>query len=67
MLKGTINAGEKTGYYVPATAVVDLGTNHVVFLKENNLFRAHKVISGHSNKCNMIEIVSGMQESDSSS
>lgn len=62
-VKGTINAGEKTGYFIPATAVVNLGTNHVVFLKENNLFRAHKVIVG-TVISNMIEIVSGMQEGD---
>lgn len=62
-VKGTINTNEKTGYYVPATSVVDLGSNHVVFLKENNLFRAHKVLVG-SVLNDMIEIVSGIQESD---
>lgn len=62
-VKGTINAGEKTGYFIPATAVVNLGTNNVVFLKENNLFRAHKVIVG-TVISNMIEIVSEMQEGD---
>lgn len=62
-VKGTINAGEKTGYFIPATSVVNLGTNHVVFLKENNLFRAHKVIVGTALN-DIIEIVSGIQESD---
>lgn len=62
-VKGIINTNEKTGYYVPTTSVVDLGSNHVVFLKENNLFRAHKVLVG-SVLNDMIEIVSGIKESD---
>lgn len=62
-VKGIINAGEKNGYFIPTTSVVDLGSNHVVFLKKNNLFRAHKVsVGGVLN--NKIEIVSGLKESD---
>lgn len=62
-VKGTINTSEKTGYYIPATSVVDLGSNYVVFLKENNLFRAHKVLVG-SVLNDMVEIISGIKESD---
>lgn len=62
-IKGTINAGEKSGYFIPVTSVIDLGSNHVVFLKENNLFRAYKVQVG-SLVNNMVEVVSGLKESD---
>jgi len=62
-VKGNINAGEKTGFFIPVTSVVDLGISHVVFLKENNLFRAQKILVG-SVLNDMIEIVSGIKESD---
>lgn len=62
-VKGIIDAGQKTGYFIPVTAVVDLGTNHVVFLKENKLFKAHKVSTGRVLD-NMIEVVSGIKEND---
>lgn len=62
-VKGAINTSEKAGYYIPASSVVDLGSNHVVFLKENNLFRAHKVLVGSVSN-DMIEIISGIKEND---
>lgn len=62
-VKGTINAGEKTGYFVPAASVIDLGNNHVVVLKENNLFTAHKVIIGNTFN-DVTEIISGLNETD---
>lgn len=62
-VKGAINTSEKAGYYIPASSVVDLGSNHVVFLKENNLFRAHKVLVGSVSN-DMIEIISGIKETD---
>lgn len=62
-VKGIIDAGVKTGYFIPVASVINLGSNYVVFLKENNLFRAHKVVVG-TIISNMMEIVSGIQESD---
>lgn len=62
-VKGTINAGQKKGFFIPATAVVDLGNNQVVFLKKNNLFRAHKISVGAVLN-DKIEILSGLNERD---
>lgn len=63
-IKGVIHAGEKKGYFIPETAVVNLGNNRIVFLKNNNLFGAHKVVVG-INANNRIEIISGLTKNDS--
>lgn len=62
-VKGNIDAGTKEGYFVPAKAIVNLGTNHIVFIKEKNMFRAHKVNIGIKADDN-IEIVSGLEKND---
>lgn len=62
-VKGTIEAGEKNGHFIPQTSIVALGNSHVVFLKENNLFRAHTVTVGVILN-GMIEITSGLNEND---
>lgn len=62
-VKAIINSGNKKGNFIPAISVVDLGNSKVVFIKENNLFKAHKVITG-TVVDNMVEVISGLSESD---
>ncbi|MGE0566665.1 MAG: efflux RND transporter periplasmic adaptor subunit [Bacteroidia bacterium] len=62
-VKATIDAGELTGLFIPVSSIVDLGNNKVVFLKENNLFRACKIQTGVIAD-GMIEVISGITERD---
>jgi Cu(I)/Ag(I) efflux system membrane fusion protein len=62
-VKAIINSGNKKGNFIPTISVVDLGNSKVVFIKENNLFKAHKVITG-TVVDNMVEVISGLSESD---
>lgn len=45
VVKAYINSSKKA-YYLPATAVVSLGINKVIFIKENAVFKAIKVQTG---------------------
>lgn len=62
-VKATIDAGQKSGFFIPVISVVDLGNNKVVFLKENNLFKAYKIQTGVIAD-NMVEVISGITEKD---
>lgn len=62
-VKATIDAGNKSGFFIPVISVVDLGSNKVVFLKENNLFKAYKIQTGVITD-NMVEVISGITEKD---
>lgn len=62
-VKATISSGNKNGNFIPITSVIDLGSSKVVFIKENNLFKAYKIITGNILD-NMIEVISGLGESD---
>ena len=54
--------GQK-GLFVPATSIVNLGLNDIVFVKFNGLFRSEKVLAGmHSGE--WIEIISGIAMND---
>ncbi len=62
-VKGQIMAGEKTGFFIPTSSIVDLGNRQMVFLKEKEVFRAHQVQTG-SVLNHMVEIISGLKEHD---
>jgi Cu(I)/Ag(I) efflux system membrane fusion protein len=63
-VQATILTEAPAAYWLPSTAVVTLGINNVVFRKEGEGFRAHKVTTG--TKLNdKIQIVSGLSATDS--
>lgn len=57
-------AGNHNGIFVPASSVVHLGNNKVVFKKDDGLFYAVKVVTGTTSG-NSIEIISGISQNDS--
>ena len=63
-LQANIKVSNKSGKWLPQTAVISLGINKVVFLKKENGFIAHKIITG-INSGNEIQIISGLLKGDS--
>jgi Cu(I)/Ag(I) efflux system membrane fusion protein len=58
-----IETENKNGLFIPTTSLVNLGNSNVVFIKDNQLFRAQNVQTGI--KANdFIEIISGITEKD---
>jgi Cu(I)/Ag(I) efflux system membrane fusion protein len=58
-----IEAENKNGLFIPSASLIHLGNSEVVFVKDNQLFRAHKVQTGVETN-NFIEIISGLTEKD---
>ena len=62
-VNAVIEAENKRGLFIPAASLVHLGNSAVVFVMDNQLFRAHKVQTGVETN-NYIEIISGLTEKD---
>lgn len=62
-VKATIFSDFKEASWVPASAVVSLGADKVVFIKEYGGFKAHKLITGIAYK-DKIQVVSGLTVKD---
>lgn len=62
-VKAVIEAGNKSGLFIPSTALINLGNNTVIFIKENGLFKARQVHIGVESD-DLIEIISGLTEND---
>jgi Cu(I)/Ag(I) efflux system membrane fusion protein len=62
-VKANIKTILPAAYWLPKSAVVSLGINQVVFLRIENIFKAHKVETGLSNN-NEIQIVHGLTPQD---
>lgn len=63
-VKATIYCDSKKAYWLPKAAVLSLGMDRIVFLKENDVFRAHKVSTGVLHH-ELIEITGGLSPMDS--
>ena len=63
-VKATIFADSKEAEWLPKDAVLSLGIDKVVFLKEDGGFKAHKVETGLTYK-NRIQVLSGLAPTDS--
>ncbi|WP_188932400.1 efflux RND transporter periplasmic adaptor subunit [Puia dinghuensis] len=63
-VKAVIGAGSVTGNWLPASAVLSLGTDRVVFLREAGGFRAHKVVTGIMYN-DQVQVLSGLGPADS--
>ncbi|QEC70281.1 HlyD family efflux transporter periplasmic adaptor subunit [Panacibacter ginsenosidivorans] len=58
-----IYAGNTQGLWLPASAVLSLGSNEVAFLKKDGGFVAHKITTGIRSNDN-VQIVSGLNATD---
>lgn len=59
----TLYSKSVPGYWLPAEAVVSLGLDKAVFLKQGAGFKAHKISTGSANN-NSIQILSGLSLKD---
>ncbi|HET6991714.1 MAG TPA: efflux RND transporter periplasmic adaptor subunit, partial [Bacteroidia bacterium] len=63
LVNARITGDSLQALWVPASAVVDLGENKIVWLSDGDHFKAKKVETGiHSD--NMIQITGGLTETD---
>lgn len=62
-VKAVIEAGNINGFFIPSTAVVNLGNRSIVFIKEDGLFKARQVEIGVKSN-DLIEILSGLTENE---
>lgn len=63
LVKAVISAGKKEALWVPATAVVDLGKDKVVWLKDADRFRVQKIETGVMTS-GWVEVLAGITDSD---
>ncbi len=62
-VQATIFTGEKKADWLPASAVLSLGLQEIVFLKEGELFRAHALTTG-IRQDDRIQVLSGLGAKD---
>jgi membrane fusion protein, copper/silver efflux system len=62
-IKALISTSIKNTEWLPEDAVLSLGIDKIVFLKEDGGFRAHKIITGTANE-NLVQVVSGLSKTD---
>ncbi|MBK9014682.1 MAG: efflux RND transporter periplasmic adaptor subunit [Saprospiraceae bacterium] len=63
LLNATVQAGGRSGLWIPRTAALDLGRQKVVFLKKDGVFKTQKIeVGGISG--DWLEVRSGISETD---
>jgi len=62
-VKASIVTNIKNGEWLPVDAVLSLGLNKIVFLREDGGFKAHKIITG-ATSTNTIQVISGLSPED---
>jgi Cu(I)/Ag(I) efflux system membrane fusion protein len=62
-VRATIFSGFEEAAWLPESAVVSLGSDKVVFIKQHGGFKAHKLVTGLSNN-GRIQVVSGLTNKD---
>lgn len=63
LLTAKIEAVSNKGWWIPQTAIIDLGNDKVVFVKKDGAFITRKVTTGASTD-NLIEIVAGLNKAE---
>lgn len=63
IVKAKLTNEKQKGLFVPSTAIVSLGLNTVVFIKQDGLFKTRKVQKGNLSG-EWIEIISGLNTKD---
>jgi Cu(I)/Ag(I) efflux system membrane fusion protein len=59
----SIDAGSKNGLFIPSSATMHLGNNTVVFIKDQELFKAQLIETGIESN-GWMEIISGLRDTD---
>lgn len=62
-VKAVIESSAVEGLWVPKEAVLDLGIEEIVFIKEKNVFKPKKIVTGTRTE-NQIEVKQGLASSD---
>lgn len=63
LVKAKIDAGKTVGSFIPSVSITHLGNSEIVFVKEGDLFKSKKVITGTISG-SYIEIISGIVAKD---
>ena len=63
-IKATIHPAAVSGSWLPSSALVSLGADRVVFLREGENFRARKVATGITSN-GQVQVLSGLEPTDS--
>lgn len=63
LVNAKINLGMHNGLFVLSTAIVHLGVNDVVFVKENNVFKSKLIVVGKQTN-EFTEVLSGVSDKD---
>ena len=64
IVKAKIEGGSKKGIFIPSTAIINLGSRDIVFVKENTVFKAKQVVVGIKTDVHT-EIISGITYAES--
>lgn len=63
LLRATVQAGSRTALWIPETASLDLGKNHVVFVKKGGVFQTRAIRTGIRTD-GWIEVIAGIGTED---
>jgi membrane fusion protein, copper/silver efflux system len=63
LVQATINAGNVSGYWLPVSAVLDLGENKIALVQKGNAFEIREVHTGISDNTR-IQIIGGIQPNE---
>ncbi|MDB4925928.1 MAG: efflux transporter periplasmic adaptor subunit [Mucilaginibacter sp.] len=64
LVRAFIQTGSAKGLWIPRSALLDLGRTKVVWLKKGNLYKAHEVNTGITNRME-VQITKGLSITDS--
>lgn len=64
LVKAVINTGSRSGLWIPRSAMLSLGQNKMVWLKQGRLFKVHQVETGYTNGDSVL-VIKGVTAQDS--
>ncbi len=59
LLQATVQAGNRTGLWIPASATLDLGKSNIVFIKKDGVFRTKAIQTG-TRSDGMVQVAGGL-------
>jgi hypothetical protein len=63
LVDAELNGNTVESLWIPGEAIVDLGNDRIVFLKDRNVFKAKRIITG-AQADNLVEVKQGLSSSD---
>ena len=61
LVNASITSKSQSGWWIPKTAVIDMGMSKLVFMKENQVFHAMSVITG-AELGKWVQVISGLEK-----